>query len=39
VAKAWHGRGKSKVPDEKPLNIRLLGPPEVSFEGSKGRRV
>jgi hypothetical protein len=24
---------KTKVPEEKPLSIRLLGPPEVSFEG------
>jgi hypothetical protein len=30
-----------KVPEEKPLSIRLLGPPEVSFEGRSlhfGRR-
>jgi hypothetical protein len=30
-----------KVPEEKPLSIRLLGPPEMSFEGRSlrfGRR-
>ena len=31
-----------KVPEEKPLSIRLLGLPEVSFEGRSlrfGRRI
>jgi hypothetical protein len=33
VAKAWYRGEKAKVPEDKPLRIRLLGPPEASLWG------